>query len=249
MSIWPNCRSSSDDSGHVLVDSVRLAPRTVSPQHRSVASDQELGEVPRNRLTAQQTLFLGFQVPIERMCVLAVHVDLREHRKGHTVLKIAKAAYFRLGSRLLAPELVARKPEDGKSRVFVFLIQRLETRILRSESAAARHIDNQQRPSTIWLERCCVTRDCLHGNRVEIRHPTISTAARQSAAGSIRCGNHPFNSPPAPATNMIGESASGSTPTRRLNSAIAGASKKTRNAWRTPPGSLIRRCTRQCGEG
>src|SRR5215207_5302697 len=120
MSIWPNCRSRSDDSGHVLVDSGRLTPRAVTLQHRSVARDEKLRKVPRDRLTAQQTFFCGLQITIERVCVLPVDVDLREHRKRHAVLEIAKPPYVRLGSRFLAPELVARETQDSKSLVFVF---------------------------------------------------------------------------------------------------------------------------------
>src|SRR5690349_13826946 len=123
MSMWPNCRSNSDDTGHVLLDGVGLTPRTVSPQHRPVASDQELRKVPRNRLTPQQAFFCRRQIAIQRVCVLAVYVDLREHRKSHAVLKIAEAAYLGVGSRLLAPELIAREPENRKTGVLVFLIQ------------------------------------------------------------------------------------------------------------------------------
>ncbi len=43
-----------------------------------------IGEVPFDRLGAENPGLLRFQMLVERVCVRAVEVDLSEHRKGDT---------------------------------------------------------------------------------------------------------------------------------------------------------------------
>src|SRR5947208_192850 len=65
--------------------------RRVALDDLAVLADQELGEVPLDRLRAEKArLLLGQPFP-ERMCAATVHLDLGHHRKRHAVVALAEA--------------------------------------------------------------------------------------------------------------------------------------------------------------
>ena len=103
--------------------------------------DEELGEVPRDFSFA---IFVGQrrrQVVVEIAGIIAIDHDLREHREVDAVLGGRKFEDFRVGSRLLGSELVARKTENGEA--IVILVKCMQTCILRSQASLAREIDDQ----------------------------------------------------------------------------------------------------------
>ena len=57
----------------------------------------------------------GRELRIERVTVIPVHVDLLRQRERHAVRGAAERLDFLGGSRLLAPELVARDTDDREA--------------------------------------------------------------------------------------------------------------------------------------
>ena len=77
------------------------------------------------------------------MGVVAVDVDLGEHREGHAVVDLAELADLLLGAGLLAAELVAREAEHDEALVVQVLVERLEALVLGGEAAGARRVDDE----------------------------------------------------------------------------------------------------------
>src|SRR5690606_6113283 len=100
--------------------------RWIAAQHGTVAPDEELGEVPLDGARAQHARRLRLQPPVQRMRAGAVHLDAREHGKGHVVVQRAELADLCLVTRLLPRELVAREAEHHQSLRCQFAIQGLE---------------------------------------------------------------------------------------------------------------------------
>ena len=119
--------------------------RRVALDDVAVAIDQELGEVPLDRLGAEQSGLRLLQVLVERRRVLAVDVDLGEQRKRDAVVDLAERLDLLLAAGLLRAELVAGKAEDLEPLAVQLLVERLEPLVLRRESALARRVDDQQR--------------------------------------------------------------------------------------------------------
>src|ERR1700720_2408645 len=111
--------------------------------HLARAVDQEFGKIPFDGRAEQAGLRL-LQILIQRMGVAAIDVDLGKHRKGDGIVAGAELFDLRGVTGLLATELVARKSENRKAARTKFLMQRLETPVLRRESASARGVDDQQ---------------------------------------------------------------------------------------------------------
>ena len=120
-------------------------------RHWRAAADQELGEIPAD--VAGERRILARQHHVKRMAVRAVDFELVEHRKGHVVFAGAELFDLRVRARLLAAKLVARKTEHDQSLVLVFLVERLQRGVLRSESAFRRDVDDKQHLALIRLER------------------------------------------------------------------------------------------------
>ena len=55
----------------------------------------------------------GLVVPVERVCILTVHVDLRHHREGDVVLHSAERGDLSLGAWFLIAELITGKPSTA----------------------------------------------------------------------------------------------------------------------------------------
>src|SRR5690606_14960401 len=79
-----------------------------------------------------------------RMCGLAIDIAFLEHRKTDAVLALAKRPDFIRPARLLLAKLIAGKTEKLESARAVSFIQCFETLVLRSESAFACGVDDQQ---------------------------------------------------------------------------------------------------------
>src|SRR4051812_47252749 len=78
----------------------------------ATGGDEELLEVPLDVAAgALRVLHLG-ELGVQRIAALAVDLDLLEHREGDAVGHRAERGDLLRAARLLAPELVAREPED-----------------------------------------------------------------------------------------------------------------------------------------
>src|SRR5581483_12024197 len=120
--------------------------------HPARTIDQEFGEIPFDR-GAEQSGFLVSKILIERMGIGAIDVDLLEHRKTDCVIALAKLLDFGSAARLLPTELVAGKTEHRKPPRRIGLLQRLQTLILRGETAGARGVDDQKDLTLKALQR------------------------------------------------------------------------------------------------
>jgi hypothetical protein len=144
--IMPCARSrSADDCRDVVQELFGLLAGRIAAQHSKLPVDQELGEVPLDRLRAQEAGRVLFERLKQRMGVCAVDFNPREHRERHVILVDAKFADCSLVPWLLMAELVARKSEHGEAALAKAPVQRFEARVLRGEAALARNIDDQQR--------------------------------------------------------------------------------------------------------
>lgn len=83
------------------------------------------------------------------MGVVAVDVDLGEHREGHVVGQRAEVLDFVLVTGLLVGELVTRESEDHQPLVGVLAVQLLQTLVLRGESAFGCGVHDEQRMAAI----------------------------------------------------------------------------------------------------
>jgi hypothetical protein len=93
------------------------------------------------------------------MGVVAVDVDLVEHRKTDGVVRRTELSDLGRTSGLLSSKLVAGKTEHRKAAGAEALLQRFEAFILRSESARARGIDDQEHVALKVLERGVLPRE------------------------------------------------------------------------------------------
>ena len=64
---------------------------------------------------AEHALLFVLEISVERVGVLAVDVDLGEHRKAHAVILLAECADLAFAARLLMAELVAGKAQHGEA--------------------------------------------------------------------------------------------------------------------------------------
>src|SRR5262245_55582617 len=113
----------------------RLDARVEARPHAAVLPDQELGEVPLDVAGAVGLRLLAREPGVERRAIGAVHLDLREHREGDAVARLAERLDLGLGPRLLPPELVAREAEHGEAVAQVLVVDLLEALVVRREPA------------------------------------------------------------------------------------------------------------------
>src|SRR5690606_33663729 len=123
---------------------LRLVGRRVAPDHPAVAADQELGEVPLDRVDAEQAALLVLQPLPQRVGGGAVDLDLGEHREADVVGQRAEIADLVRIARLLVAELVAGKAEHHQALVAVVAPELLQPGVLRGETALAGDVDDQQ---------------------------------------------------------------------------------------------------------
>src|SRR5439155_17834661 len=82
-----------------------------------------------------------------------VDVDLGHHREADVVSERAEAGDLFSVARLLCAELVAGEPDNGEAAVLVLAPERLQAGVLRSETAFAGGVDDQQHLAAIFGER------------------------------------------------------------------------------------------------
>ncbi len=78
------------------------------------------------------------------MRIFLFHRNLLEHREFHFVGQAAELLNFRLGTRLLAEEVVGREPQHDEAVVAERFVQLLEALVLRRVAALRGRVDHQQ---------------------------------------------------------------------------------------------------------
>ena len=101
------------------------------------------------------------------MLVRAFHVQLVEHRERDLILAGAELLDLRIGPWLLLSELVAGEAQHDQALVLVFLVKRLEARVLGRVAAEGGDIDDQQHLALVSFERCLLAIDVLQRNVVD----------------------------------------------------------------------------------
>jgi hypothetical protein len=144
---------------------LRLGLRRIALHHLAIAPDQELGEVPLDPLGAQHARRFGFQVLPQWVRLVAVDVDLGEHREAHAVVLFAEGADLFLRARLLAAELVAGEAQHFEAAVVQFAVQGFESLVLRREAAFAGGVDDEEGLAAVLRE---VDRLAVQGGGLEV---------------------------------------------------------------------------------
>ena len=152
--------------------SITTRPRCRRLDDASVTINEELGEIPFDRLGAEQPLGISLELRIKWVRVIAVDFDLREHREAHVILRGAKLPNLLGIARLLMTELVARKSQHLKAAVPITTINRLETCVLRRKTTAASDVDDQQNLTLPIFERTLLTFECFR-RHIEYRHVVL----------------------------------------------------------------------------
>ena len=186
------CGSGLRRQGHLDVarQAFGLVLRCVAADHASVAPDQELGEVPLDRLAAQQAGCLLFQPAEQRRGVGAVDIDLGHHRKADAVVALAKGADLLCIARLLRAELVAGEAQHRQTLGAVTLVQRLQAGVLRCEPAFAGGVDDEQHAASQigQVQRLAIERGDCEVSKRGFGHGFSHAARRQASASPPASG-------------------------------------------------------------
>src|SRR5258708_23858693 len=76
----------------------------VALEDRTVAADQELREIPLDRLAAEYPRRFGGEPLPQRMRLGSIDPDLAHHRKAHAVVDLAERCDLVVASRILTAE-------------------------------------------------------------------------------------------------------------------------------------------------
>src|ERR1035437_6411822 len=109
----------------------------------SVATDQELLEVPGDGPGAYRLGLLAGEPGVEGRLSIAQHHALGKQGEGHAVVQAAKGLDLRIRAGFLALELVGGKAQGYQSLGAVFGPQLLECGVLGREAAFAGHVDDE----------------------------------------------------------------------------------------------------------
>ena len=186
------CGSGLRRQGHLDVarQAFGLVLRRVAADHAAVAPDQELGEVPLDRLAAQQAGCLLFQPAEQRRGVGAVDIHLGHHRKADAVVALAKGADLLCIARLLRAELVAGEAQHRQTLGAVTLVQRLQAGVLRCKPAFAGGVDDEQHAASQigQVQRLAIERGDCEVSKRGFGHGFSHAARRQASASPPASG-------------------------------------------------------------
>src|SRR5262245_10058172 len=105
-------RPSGEQLRDIFLDVVRRCRRRVALYDLAILVDQEFGEVPFDAFRAEYSGLRFLQVLVERMRLVAVDIDLCEHRETHFVLRRAEVLDLGFIAWFLMAELIAGKAQD-----------------------------------------------------------------------------------------------------------------------------------------
>src|SRR3546814_11880355 len=98
------------------------------------AIDEEFGEIPLDRLRAEQPRRLILERAEQRIGAVAIDLDLGEDREGNVVGQRAETGDFRGIARFLPAELVARNAQHPETARAEAALERPQPYILRGEA-------------------------------------------------------------------------------------------------------------------
>ncbi len=113
--------------------------------HLARGRDEELLEVPLDVAGLALGVGMGHQLLVERVAILAVDLDLLEHREGHAVGRRAEGGDLLGTARLLGPELVAGEAKHAEPTVPVRGLEALQPLVLGGEPALRGDVHDEQR--------------------------------------------------------------------------------------------------------
>src|SRR5215467_985904 len=154
----------------VCRDRLRLDIGRVALHDLAFAIDEELGEVPFDRLQPEQPGLFLFQILVQWSGVAAIDLDLGKHGKAHAVVQFAERLDFLVRAGLLRTELVAWKAEHLETAIVHFFVQRLESLVLRSEAALAGDVDDEHDLVLVPLEVLILAVDVPDAEVVDAGH-------------------------------------------------------------------------------
>ena len=126
----------------IVLEVFGSAIRAVTCHYSAVSSHQEFVEVPLNSAGTQKTSSGPFQLAVKGVRVGAVHIDLREHRKGDGIVLGTESRNGVFGSWLLSTKLVAGKTEYREALGVPVLVECFEAPVLGRIATAARRVNN-----------------------------------------------------------------------------------------------------------
>ena len=129
----------------ILGQAGRGIGRGVAFENVPLLVDQKLGEVPLDRLAAQQPRRFGRQPTVQRIGVGAIDLNLGHHGETDAVIQLAKLSDLVVATGVLRAKLVAREAQHHQTLLAISLVQFFQTGKLRRESAGAGGVDDQHR--------------------------------------------------------------------------------------------------------
>ena len=153
--------------------------------HSSVATDQELLEIPKHLRRRIRLDAVSLELPaelvssagrdgrelrefaIQRVLLFADDRDLGEQRECHVIGRAAEACDVGLGARLLAGKVVRREPEHDETQRRATAVELLEPGVLRREAALRRDVDDEGDLAAVGRKRGRLAVDRLDGNAGE----------------------------------------------------------------------------------
>src|SRR5450631_669239 len=145
----PVLQKSAQRGFHVRRDILRLIRRRITFDRHTVLTDQKFGEIPLDRLEPKYPGKCVFQVFIQGIRIRTIDLDFGEHRETDAVVQRTELLDLRLITGFLMTELIARETKYFQTPFMIRFVECLKPGILRSETAFARNIDEQQRMPTI----------------------------------------------------------------------------------------------------
>src|SRR5271170_2826796 len=134
----------------------------------SVAVYQELGEVPLDVAAYARFSIFG-QISVERRLVGLFDRDLGVDGEGYAVFAGAEGLDLFVGAWFLGTEIVGREAEDDEPLVFILLVSRFQSAVLRRVAALAGHIDHENHFAFIVGQRRGFAIDGIEGESVDAR--------------------------------------------------------------------------------
>ena len=101
----------------------------------TIATHEELGEVPGQVFGAIVSRLGGTQILVEITGIVAVDFHLAEHGEVHVVFFFGELCHLGIAARLLATKLVAGKSQYGKSLGLKLFLKGTQTCVLIGESS------------------------------------------------------------------------------------------------------------------
>ncbi len=135
----------------------------VASEHRTIAANEELGEVPHHFWRAIFFWLLSRKEPVQIAGGFAVDFYLGEQRERHAVVGSGELENFFVGAWFLCPELVAGETENGETLVSSGVMKRTQTCVLRGKPSTARDVYHQTHGVCEALKRDLLAGDGCHG--------------------------------------------------------------------------------------